>query len=346
MVPTLLGITLLTFVLMQLAPGDPATMRFDADGEAGAGTSEVVSTQALERFRATYLLDQPLWKQYLHYVGPFDLSADGHPWFGGSGARPWGGLVLGDLRNEMMRPRVRVADELARRLRVTVPLALVSVLLAYGIALPLGIWSVLRRGSRLDVAATMLVFLLYAVPTFWAGLMLQFLFGATGLDWLPVLGLRDAEASTLGPWASAWDLVRHAVLPVVCMTYGGFAYLSRQMRSGLLETIEADYVRTARAKGLSERAVVLRHALRNALLPVVTLFASVLPFLIGGSVLVESIFDLPGMGRYAYEGLLQRDYFVVLATTTLSAVLTLLGILVADLAYAVLDPRIRLEGRR
>ena len=328
-VPTLLGISFLTFALLRLAPGDPAAIAL-----AGGSAENEVSAESLARFRAAYLLDQPLWKQYLHYLGPFDLSAEGHAWFGGSGAHPWGGLLAGDLKSELHRPQVRVADELWRRLRVTVPLSFAALVLVYLVSLPLGIAAAVRAGTPFDRASVVFVFLLYCVPTFWAGLLLQLAFGATGLGWLPVLG-------PPGEGASFADVLRHGVLPVVCLAYGSFAYLSRQMRAGLVEALSSDYVRTARAKGLPERLVNGKHALRNALLPVATLFASVFPALIGGAVIVETIFDLPGVWRYAYEGLQQRDYFVVMATTTLSGVMTCVGILVSDLLTAALDPRIR-----
>jgi len=335
LVPTLLGITFLTFLLLHLVPGDAVDVALG--GEAGqAGT---VSAEARERLRAEFLLDQPLWRQYLHYLGPFDLSPRGHRWFGGDGSHPHGGLLLGDFKHEALRPHVRIVDELVRRLRVTVPLALAALLLSYLVALPLGIHSAVRRGRWSDRGAVVGVFLLYCLPTFWAGLLLQMAFGSQGLGWLPVLGLRAADGDAGG----LVDLLRHSILPVVCLSYGSLAYLSRQMRSGMLEALSSDYVRLARAKGLPERLVVWKHALPNALLPIATLFAGVLPALIGGSVIVETIFELPGMGRYAFEGLQQRDHCIVLATTTLSATLTCLGLLLSDLCYAWLDPRIRHE---
>jgi peptide/nickel transport system permease protein len=328
-VPTLLGITFLTFGLLHLAPGTPAEMALSA------GDTEVeVSEEAIRRFRHAYLLDQPVWRQYLHYLGPFDLSDEGHSWFGGSGEQPWGGLLTGDLKREIHRPHVRIADELVRRLGVTVPLAFAALVLAYLLALPLGILSALRAGTAFDRGSVLLVLLFYCVPTFWAGLLLQLSFGATGLGWLSVVG-------PAAPGASWGEVLGHGILPVLCLTYGSCAYLSRQMRAGLIETLSSDYVRTARAKGLPEHLVVGKHALRNALLSIATLSASVFPALIGGAVIVETIFDLPGMGRYAFEGLQQRDYFVVMATTTLSGVMTCIGILVSDLVTAALDPRIR-----
>jgi peptide/nickel transport system permease protein len=327
-VPTLLGITFLTFALLHLAPGDPAEVALAGGGEVA------VDAEALARFRASYLLDQPLWRQYLHYLGPFDLSAEGHPWFGGSGAHAFGGLLALDLKHEILRPHVRVLDELGRRLTVTVPLALSALLLGYLVAVPLGILAAVRAGTAVDRAAVVLVLAFYCLPTFFGGMLLQWLFGATGLGWLPVIGPGEAGAGLL-------ERLRHGLLPVLCLSYASFAYLSRQMRAGMLETLSADYVRTARAKGLPERLVLGKHALRNALLPLATHFAGVFPALVGGAVIVETLFDLPGVGRYAYEGLQQRDYFVVMATTTLGGLMTCLGILVSDLLTAALDPRIR-----
>lgn len=340
MIPTLLGIACLCFGLIHLAPGDPALVDVGAGAADGRGGD---TGAVLERFRREHLLDRSLPVQLAHYLGPFSLADDGHPWFGGDGSDPWNGLLAGDLGREYLRPSVTVAGELRRRLAVTVPLAGVSILLCYLLAVPLGIWSALRRGSRFDLAATALVFALYALPVFWAGVLLQMAFGATGLGWLPVLGLSSAGAGELGPLERALDTARHAVLPVVCLTYGGLAYLSRQMRVGVLDAIGADYVRAARARGLPERLVVRRHVLRNSLLPLITLVGQVLPVMVGGSILVETVFDLPGMGRYAYEALQNREYDAVMGTVLVSALMTLAGFLVSDLLYAWADPRVRLS---
>lgn len=322
MIPTLVGITLLLFVVMRLAPGDPATLAAAGTIATGEGTGLQTDTNvedAVTKFRAKYHLDDPMLVQYGYWISS---------------------VARLDFGNEFFRPNVAVRDELWERLKVTIPLSLAAVVLSYMIALPLGIFSAVRRGTPLDRATTFILFLLYSLPTFWAGLMLILIFGATGLDIFPVLGLHDKDAATFSKGKYILDVLWHAVLPVTCLTYGGLAYLSRQMRVGMLEVIQQDYIRTARAKGLPEKIVVFKHALRNSLIPVVTLFASILPILIGGSVIVENIFTIPGMGLYAFEGLVQRDYNVVMATATVSALMTLLGFLISDIAYALVDPRI------
>lgn len=320
MVPTLFGITFLLLAVIQLAPGDTAAIATAGSLDSGMVQTGTGDTQsAYQKFRERYHLDDPLWKQYGHWVS---------------------NVARLDFGNEFFRPNVSVVDELTERLKVTVPLALIATLLSYLIALPLGIYSAVARGSLGDKLVTFGLFLLYSLPTFWAGLMLILAFGATGLDWFPVIGLHDKDADTFTHWEWWKDLVWHTVLPLATYTYGGLAYLSRQMRVGMLETIQQDYIRTARAKGLSRWSVIMRHALRNSLIPVITVFATILPILVGGSVLVETIFNIQGMGLYAFEGLIKRDYNVIMATVTFSAFMTLLGFLVSDVLYAIVDPRI------
>lgn len=335
--PTLFGLTLVTFLLLRLAPGDPALLRFSDPSAPGAPGA----AQAIARFRAEHLLDRPLWLQYLHYLGPFHLGPDGHGWFGGSGADPWHGLLAFDLGREYLRPSISVAGEIARRLTVTLPLALVSALLAYALAVPLGIAQALRRGSAFDSLASTLTLLLYSLPVFWAALLLQAGLGATGLGLFPVIGLHDKDAASFGALRYAADALLHGVLPVACMTYASLAFLSRQMRAAVLETAQADYVRAARARGLPERVIVMRHIVRNSLLPVLTLVGQVLPWLVGGSVLVETVFEIPGMGKYAFDSLQSREYDAVAGCVLVSGVMTLAGLTLSDLLYAWIDPRIR-----
>ena len=318
MVPTLFGITLLLFGVMLMAPGDPATVRFGTMGDTG-GSAGADMESAIQKFRAKYHLDEPWHVQYGYWIA---------------------NVARLDFGEEFSRPNVKVLDEVLRRIQITLPLALISTLLSYLVAVPLGILSAVQQRSRADKLVTLLLFVLYSLPTFWVGLMLILIFGKTGLDLLPVIGLHDKDASQLSGWPYLKDMLLHLVLPVATLTYGGLAYLSRQMRVGMIDTIRLDYIRTARAKGVPESKVVLKHALRNSLIPIITVFANILPILISGSLIVEAVFGIPGMGLYAFEGLQKRDYPVVLATTTLSAIMTMLGILLSDLLYAVVDPRI------
>ncbi|MRR37202.1 ABC transporter permease, partial [bacterium] len=190
---------------------------------------------------------------------------------------------------------------------------------------------------------TLFVFLGFAVPTFWLALLLMYFFGVK-LGWLPISGLHSLGSEALSPFAWFADMVKHLILPVSVATFGSLAGLSRYMRSNMLEVIRQDYITTARAKGLTEQAVIYRHALRNALLPVITLLGFSLPGLIGGSVIFETIFAIPGMGQLFFQGVMGRDYPLVMGILVIGAFLTLIGNLLADLCYAVADPRIR-HGR-
>lgn len=342
-IPTLLAILALILGFLHAAPGDPAAMALGIG--AGGGTEMSQEGQDIEatltQFRKDNALDRNFFVQYMGYLGPFNVKPDGHKWFGGSGADPWGGLLALEFGNELVNKSRSIGDELKKRVfEVTLPLALISTFLTYLFAIPIGIFSANRRGTKIDSFTTLMLFVLYSVPVFWAGLMLQIIFGQEGLGWLPVIGMHgnNADQLTFFPWL--WDAFKHMILPIITLTYGSLAYISRQMRTGMIEVLNMDYIRTARAKGLSERKVVLKHALRNSLIPVITIFASILPILIGGSIVVEVVFDLPGMGEYMYSGLLSRDYNAIMAIMAIVSVLTLAGILLSDIAYALADPRI------
>jgi len=205
--------------------------------------------------------------------------------------------------------------------------------------------SATRQYSLYDKVTTIFVFVGFATPDFWLALLLMFLFGVQ-LGWLPISGLRSLNWEYLPFWQQQWDFIGHLILPIVVATFGGLAGFSRYMRQSMLEVVRQDYVQTARAKGLSERAVIGKHALRNALLPVVTVLGLSLPGLIGGSVIIESIFAIPGMGQLMVQSVFSRDYPVVMGNLVIVASLTLVANLVADIAYGLVDPRIRLGGRR
>lgn len=322
-IPTLLGITLITFVIIQMAPGNPAVLKLQMlKGQGILGAKGATSAQIIKQTEALYGLDKPLYVQYYRWVKRvFTLN-------------------FGDSYTDHRK----VLDKIAERLPITLELNIISIFLVYLIAIPCGIYSSTHEGAWADKALTLGFFILYSLPNFWvAMLLIMFLGGGSFWDIFPVYGISSIGSQTMGmlPWLL--DRLWHMVLPVVCLTYGGLAYLSRLTRASMLEVIREDYVRTARAKGLSERVVIFKHAFRNALLPLVTIMALLLPSMFGGSVIIESIFSIPGMGQLGFQAVLGRDFPVIMAITTISGFLTLIGLLISDILYAVLDPRIKLE---
>jgi peptide/nickel transport system permease protein len=269
-----------------------------------------------------------------------DLGLDRH-WV--VGYAMWiGDLARGDLGRSLIDPSVPVAEMIGARIGPTLLLSLSSLLLAWLISIPLGLYAGARSGGLPERTISFLLYMLYSLPSFVAALYLLILFSLK-LDWLPLSGMtsNDQVWAGLSPAGKARDLLAHLVLPVACATYGSLAYYVRFIRSNLREVIGQDYIRTARAKGLPERTVVLKHAFRNTLIPLVTLLGLILPSLLSGSVILEGIFQWPGMGRLLFERVGFRDYPVIMALTLLFSVLVLAGNLLADLLYALVDPRIR-----
>ena len=313
MIPLLFGITVICFTVMHLAPGSPTDLQTQMNPRA--------SVEMKERLRAMYDLDKPLPEQYIRWVGK---------------------LAVLDLGVSFSTDRRPVADKILERLPITILLNVLSLLLILVVAIPLGVLSAVRQDSLFDRVAGVIVFIGFAVPTFWLALLLMILFGVH-LGWLPISGIRSLNSEYLPPGMALWDLIRHLILPVLLAAFGGLAGLSRYMRANMLEVIRQDYILTARAKGLSERVVIYRHALRNALLPVITILGLSVPGLIGGSVIFETIFAIPGMGQLFYMAVMARDYPVVMGILFIGAVLTLFGNLIADVSYALADPRIRVS---
>jgi len=313
MIPLLFGITVICFTVMHLAPGSPTDLQTQMNPRA--------SVEMKERLRAMYDLDKPLPEQYIRWVGK---------------------LAVLDLGVSFSTDRRPVADKILERLPITILLNVLSLLLILVVAIPLGVLSAVRQDSLFDRVAGVVVFIGFAVPTFWLALLLMILFGVH-LGWLPISGIRSLNSEYLPPGMALWDLIRHLILPVLLAAFGGLAGLSRYMRANMLEVIRQDYILTARAKGLSERVVIYRHALRNALLPVITILGLSVPGLIGGSVIFETIFAIPGMGQLFYMAVMARDYPVVMGILFIGAVLTLFGNLIADVSYALADPRIRVS---
>ena len=239
-----------------------------------------------------------------------------------------------------------VMDRIRERIPVTLQLNIISIFLVYLFAVPIGIFSSTHQYSFSDKAVTLFLFILYSLPSFWmATMLILYLGGGDYLHWFPITALSSLGAEEMSSFDWLLDRLWHLVLPVFCLTYAGLAYVSRQMRAGMLETIRQDYIRTARAKGVSEKVVVFKHALRNSLIPIVTLLGFLLPAMLGGSVIIESIFTIPGMGQLGFEAILSRDYPVVMAITTIAAFLTLVGLLLSDVLYAVVNPTISLEAQ-
>jgi len=322
-IPTLLGITLITFVIIHLAPGNPALLKLQmGKGEGGTLGDKAFSEQIIQQTKELYGLDKPLYVQYYRWVKRiFTLDF---------------GFSYKDHR--------KVWDKISERLPITLLLNIISIFLVYLIAIPFGIYSSTHEGSVSDNILTVGFFILYSLPSFWVAMILIMLLGGGDFwDVFPVYGISSIGSETMSLLPRLVDLMWHLVLPVACLTYGGLAYLSRLTRASMLEVIREDYVRTARAKGLSERVVIFKHAFRNALLPLITLLAFLLPSMFGGSVIIESIFSVPGMGQLGFEAVLSRDYPVIMAITAISALLTLIGLLISDILYAALDPRIKLE---
>ncbi|MCX7929765.1 MAG: ABC transporter permease [Chlorobi bacterium] len=318
-IPTLLVITLIAFGLTRLAPGDPAAVKAGVAAEGTLSARNVMTQETFELWRKQMRLDRPVLEQYILWLG--DVATLNF------------GVSFIDNRP--------VLEKIAERLPITVMMNIAAVFIAYSIAVPLGVYSAMKPGSWFDRIVTLVLFALYSLPTFWiATLALTFLCNPEFAYLFPSHGIYSTRFDFLPFWRKVGDVAWHLILPMIVYTYGSLAFISRQMRSAMLETIRQDFIRTARAKGLSQRRVVFVHALRNSLIPIITLLAGILPGLVGGSVIVETIFSIPGMGELSYMALVSRDYPMIMAIFTLSAVLTLIGILLSDILYSVVDPRI------
>jgi len=305
----LFGISLISFFMITLAPGSPYPW-----GEL----NPKITPQVKEMFRKKFHLDQPLYKQY--WLNMHDL-------FSGR---------LKSIKDD--RP---VLQKILERLPATITLNIASILLSLTFGLLLGIYCARYAGKPPDFWVSLLAFVFIAVPTFWIANMA--IIGLVKFTSVPVLGTQSYGIDFPNFLASGLDRIWHVALPAVVLSLGGIAVQSRYIRASMLETLREDYIRTARAKGLEEDVVFYKHALRNSIRPLITGIGSLLPALIGGAVIVETIFAYPGMGRLGYEAVLERDYPTLVALNFIVAALVLLGNLLSDILYAVVDPRVRLE---
>jgi peptide/nickel transport system permease protein len=307
-VPLLLVVSFISYALMGLAPGGPAAIL--------AQQGRALSPAARKAFEAALGLDQPWYVQYLYWLRELVLH--------------------GSLGRSFVDGRPVIA-RIVEKLPITLELIGLAIVVTLAIAIPLGVAAATRRNSAFDVAATALAFAAYGVPVFWLGIVLIDVF-AVSARWFPSSGI-----ASVGHEHDPLDTLRHLVLPVASLTIVGFASWMRFQRGAMIDALNQPYIRTARAKGLPERIVLYRHALRNALIPIVTLLGLSLPALVGGAYFVEYVFSVPGMGYLGLNAVFQRDYPTVMGITLISAVFVIAGNLLADVAYALVDPRVRYE---
>lgn len=314
-VPLLLGILCLSFLMLKLAPGEPGVIQQDLQARASGIQRETL--------RQLYGLDKPIYVQFGRWL--------------------WRAVRLDFGRSYMPDGRL-VMDKIRERIPITLGLNVLELIIIFSVAIPLGILSATRQYSAFDKSMTLFVFVGFATPDFWLALLVMILFGVQ-LGWLPMSGLRSLNFEYLPFWAQVWDILSHLILPLLVASFGGLAFLSRLMRGSLLEVIRQDYMRTARAKGLTEHAVIYKHGVRNAVIPVVTLLGMMLPGLLGGSVFIETVFAIPGMGQLFVQSAFSRDEPVLMALIVIGASLSLVGNILADISYGLVDPRIRVTGQ-
>jgi peptide/nickel transport system permease protein len=310
MIPMLLGITLISFVIIRLAPGKPVILQ--------QALNPRISLEEIKRLEKLEGQDKPLPIQYFTWIG--------------NCARLNFGRSIGDGR--------LVTEKILERLPLTLTINISSLIVIFGFAVPLGVSTAKRKGSWWDKSLSATSFILFAAPTFWLALLLMQLI-CIRWSWLPISGITSLDFKYYTWGQKIWDISRHLTLPIIVSSLGGIAAVSRYMRQSMIEALQQPFIYTAYAKGLSQAQVVYKHALRNAILPIVTMIGLSIPGLLGGSIIFESLFALPGIGRLFYEAAMMRDINLIMAEVVLAAILTMMGNLIADIGYALVDPRIR-----
>jgi peptide/nickel transport system permease protein len=315
-IPLLLGIITVTFFIVRAAPGDPMDMYLEATRQ------RQLDPEVIELIRKRYGLDQPIHVQYVKWVAA---------------------VARGDF-GESFRHRRPVNRLLVEAIPYTLQLTVLALLFDALIGIALGIVSAVKQYSLLDKAVTLGSLIIYAIPGFWLALMLVLVFSVQ-LGWFPTSQTRSMDYEFFSLGGKILDRAWHLVLPVFVMGVASAASTARYMRNRLLEVLNEEYVVAARARGFAERTVIVKHAVRNALIPIVTIYGLSLPFLLGGATIIETIFAWPGMGRLTVEAVSGRDYPIIMATTTIAATLTVIGNLLADITYAAVDPRVSYERK-
>lgn len=323
MIPMLIGISLISFFIMHLAPGDITNNE--------AAFNPKASEESRQKLRELYNLDKPIIVQYglwLKRMVQFD--------FGNSFATHQKPVFLGSTDADGNYSKGMIEEALP----ITLIINLLGLAITLTLAIPLGILAARKYQRWQDKSITLFNFIGFSIPGFWLSLLLMYWLGVAN-NWLPISGLHSLNYETLGVWDQLKDSLSHLVMPVIIPSVTGLAGITLFVKNGMLDVLNQDYITTARAKGLSEHTVVYTHALRNALLPLITIIGLSIPGLIGGSVIAETIFAIPGMGKLFYDAVLMRDFPVVMGVLTIGSALTLLGNLLADIAYAWADPRVR-----
>ncbi len=325
MLPTLFGISVVCFVVINLAPGGPveqalSKMRFSAGmGSGGSSAGMGVSNEVLEAIKKQYGFDKPAHVRYFIWLK---------------------NIVTLDFGESFTYQRP-VIEVIAEKLPISLQFGVISLILIYMISIPLGISKAVRDGGQFDLWSSVALMVAYSVPPLILGILMRvYLAGGAFLDIFPLGDLYSDNYMTLTLWGKVMDRAHHFVLPLICYVVNGFTVLAFLMKNSLLEEIRLDYVRTARAKGLDEHTVIYKHALRNALIPILTGLGSFLTVFFAGSIIIEQVFNIDGMGLLSYKSILSRDYNVIMALIFIQAVLAMIGRLISDVTYVLVDPRI------
>ncbi|HVJ65418.1 MAG TPA: ABC transporter permease subunit [Bdellovibrionota bacterium] len=330
LIPTLFGISLIVFVIINLAPGSPVeqalqNIRFGGGGGGSSATGSAVagdqgvSQEVVQALKRQYGFDKPLHERYFIWVK---------------------NLVRFDF-GESFTYQMPVIDLVLSKFPVSLQFGIISFLLTYLVCIPLGVMSAYKEDQSFDVITSVTLVVLYAIPPFMLGILLiTFFSGGRFFDWFPIGGLYSDSYDYLSLGEKIWDRIYHFILPLTCYMIGSFTTLTLLTRNSVLDEIRKDYIRTARAKGLSEKAVYLRHCLRNALIPLATGIGSFLGVFFAGSLLIERIFQLDGIGLLSYSSVLSRDYNVIMGLTFIQSLALVVGKMISDFAYVLVDPRI------
>lgn len=331
-IPTFIGITLITFLILQIVPGGPLEMEImkirmggqmkGSESGSNTGTTQNIPQSAIEELQKFYGFDKPIHQRYLIWIG---------------------NLLKFDLGKSYVYSEP-VLDVITSRFPVSIYFGLIGFLLTYIVCIPLGVYKAVKNGSTFDFISSAIVFIGYAIPGFAFGALMLVLFGGGGFwDVFPLGGFRSTDFESLSFTGKIADQVNHTILPVISYVIGSFATLTILTKNSVIENLSQDYIRTAFSKGLSERKVIFGHALRNSLIPISTGLGHAVSLVLAGSILIEKVFNINGIGLLSYDSIVQRDYPVVMGILVISSLLLLIGNIISDILYAIVDPRIRFK---